>query len=319
MRQTRAEKDVLTERLQRALEEGGEGDGECADIISQCASDIMQLCKLEAEMMEDRIALATVDEARARKDAERYQNELRAVLSELDGLSQESTAEVARWEAELMAATAALDESGIEHQRQAEELETRLAAGAALAKDKSGVLARQNDLIGEMEKDLQVIPALRKEKVALAQEVQDLRSQLEHSLRERQEVQEASGLREARARSITELRDAELAEANQKVKDLTTSYVEATSALAEKECEILASSEAFAEAQRAASAAQGESERATAQTAQLHERLSAQSRQVAALRALWVRHGTAAAPPDEEAPPAVDELEVVAGLSLIHI
>merc|ERR1719420_1079136 len=323
MRQTRAEKDVLTERLQRALEEGGEGDGECVDIISQCASDIMQLCKLEAELMEDRIALATVDEAQARKDAERYQNELRAVLSELDGLSQESTAEVARWEAELMAATAALDESGIEHQRQAfelakaqrqaEELETRLAAGVALAKDKSGVLARQNDLIGEMEKDLQVIPALRKEKVALAQEVQDLRSQLEHSLRERQEVQEASGLREARARSITELRDAELAEANQKVKDLTTSYVEATSALAEKECEILASSEAFAEAQRAASAAQGESERATAQTAQLHERLSAQSRQVAALRALWVRHGTAAAPPDEEAPPAVDELEVVAG------
>ena len=49
-----------------------------------------------------------------------------------------------------------------------------MAAGAALAKDKSGVLARQNDLIGEMEKDLQVIPALRKEKVALAQEVQDL-------------------------------------------------------------------------------------------------------------------------------------------------
>ena len=323
MRQTRAEKDVLTERLQRALEEGGEGDGECVDIISQCASDIMQLCKLEAELMEDRIALATVDEAQARKDAERYQNELRAVLSELDGLSQESTAEVARWEAELMAATAALDESGIEHQRQAfelakaqrqaEELETRLAAGAALAKDKSGVLARQNDLIGEMEKDLQVIPALRKEKVALAQEVQDLRSQLEHSLRERQEVQEASGLREARARSITELRDAELAEANQKVKDLTTSYVEATSALAEKECEILASSEAFAEAQRAASAAQSESERATAQTAQLHERLSAQSRQVAALRALWVRHGTAAALPDEEAPPAVDELEGIAG------
>ena len=95
-----------------------------------------------------------------------------------------------------MAATAALDESGIEHQRQAfelakaqrqaEELETRLAAGAALAKDKSGVLARQNDLIGEMEKDLQVIPALRKEKVALAQEVQDLRSQLEHSLRARE-------------------------------------------------------------------------------------------------------------------------------------
>jgi len=317
MRHNRAEKDALTARLQSALEERGEEADECADIISQCASDIMRVSKFEAELMEDRITMATEDEARAREDAERYQNELRAVLSELDCLSQESTKEVARWEAELMAATAALDESGIEHQRQAfeltkaqrrvEELEARVAAGASLAKDKGEVLARQNGLIGEMEKDLEAIPALRKQKVALAQEVEDLKSQLEHSLREHQEAQKASELRNARARSITELRDAELAEANQKVENLTKSYLEATSALAEKECEILASSEAFAEAQRAASAAQGEAVRADAQTAHLHERLSAQLRQVAALRALWVRHATAAALPNDEAPPAVDE------------
>jgi centromeric protein E len=317
MRQNRVEKEALTARLQSALEEGGEEADECADIISQCASDIMRVCKLEAELMEERVAMATEDEARAREDAERYQNELRAVLSELDCLSQESTKEVVRWEAELMAATAALDESGIEHQRQAfeltkaqrraEELESRLLAGASLAKDKSQVLARQNGLIGEMEKDLEAIPALRKQKVALAQEVEDLKSQLEHSLRERQEAQKASELRDVRARSITELRDAELAEANQKVENLTKSYVEATSALAEKECEILASSEAFVEAQRAASASQGEAVRAEALTAHLHERLSVQSRQVAALRALWVRHATAAALPNEDAPPAVDE------------
>ena len=311
MKRTQREKDALVVRLQDIME-GEQGTEDCADIMSQCVSEVMQLCNVGESLMRDQLTLATADLARAEEESMRYRNELEELLLEVGELTEESGKEVARWEAEIEVATNALEESGIKRHRQAFELtkarkqvielQARLAKATALAKEKSEVLARQDKLLGEMEKDLEAVPNLREQKVALTQEVALLKSQLEQSLLEHRAAHTASEKQEMLAQSEMERRESELREANEKLENLTRSYVEATSALAKKDFEILATSEALVEAQRSTSSAEDQVSGFQAQVSDLQERLSAQVRQVAALQDLWTRHGTAVMPPDEESP-----------------